>query len=446
MLTALTMLFAMGSIAQEDNYLILSNVNVIDVDNGAVSSGMSVLIQNSQIIRVSDQEIPAPAQNIQYVDGQGGYLIPGLWDVHVHLSYTQESALPALIANGVTYVRDMGSKLEDIEALRGQIKNGELAGPEILRAGPILNDQKFNDYQLQVTNEAEARTAVRTLHKVGVDFIKLHRRTSREAYFGIVDEAGRLGIPFAGHIPMSVSPLEASNAGQATIEHTETLFEGTFMTAEAANDLVGAISRWRESDATSLFQAFVKNNTAFAPTLIVWQELVDALEAEKTDPRQRYISAESKQVAADMLQQLGENKNAFLAQRKPIIREFQRVVNLASQTGVSIIAGTDLASGFVYPGYSLHDELLMLVEAGLTPLQALQAGTRNPSNLFPELSAGAIESGKRADLVLLEANPLEAIENIKRIRGVVARGSYFDKQQLDKLLEDSARFASQSSY
>ena len=163
--------------------------------------------------------------------------------------------------------------------------------------------------------------AVRTLHKVGVDFIKLHRRTSREAYFAIADESKRLGLPFVGHIPMTVSPLEASNAGQTTIEHTETLFEGTFMNTEAANDLVGAISRWREVSAASLFQTFVKNGTAFSPTLVVWQEVVDALEAEETDPRQRYISNQAKDVAADILEQLGENREAFLTERKQIIRE-----------------------------------------------------------------------------------------------------------------------------
>ena len=366
------------------------------------------------------------------IDGSGGYLIPGLWDVHVHLSYQRESALLALVANGVTTVRDTGSILSEIEAWRGQIASGELTGPEILRAGPILNAREYNEYQLGVANGVEARTAVRTLHKVGVDFIKLHRRTSREAYFAIADEANKLNIPFAGHIPMTVTPLEASNAGQATIEHSETLFEGTFM-ATVSEDLATEIARWRISDAEPLFQAFVENGTAFSPTLVVWQELIDALEASETDPRQQYVPQTARDVGEEILQQIGEDATAFVAERKRILRESAQVVGLANSLGVPILAGTDLAAGFVYPGFSLHNELIMLVEAGLTPHEALQAATINPANLFPALQAGTIAAGKRADLILLDANPLLDIRNTHKIRNVILRGKVLSNTDLDNL-------------
>ena len=148
--------------------------------------------------------------------------------MHVHLSYARSSALPALVANGVTAVRDMGSDLSEIDRWRSQIATNTLVGPSIVRAGPMLNGMEFNPYQLAVGGDVEARAAVRTLRKVGVDFIKFHRRTSRDAYFGIAAEARMLGLPFAGHVPMTVSPSEASDAGQASLEHTKTLFEGTF--------------------------------------------------------------------------------------------------------------------------------------------------------------------------------------------------------------------------
>lgn len=150
----------------------------------------------------------------------------------------------------LTTARDVGSDLAEIDRWRAQIADNTLVGPTIVRAGPILNGQEFNRYQLLIANEVEARTAVRALRKVGVDFIKLHRRTSREAYFAIADEARKQGLTFIGHVPMTVTPGEASDAGQATIEHTETLFEGTFASQNSGQDLPAAIAKWRASDDT----------------------------------------------------------------------------------------------------------------------------------------------------------------------------------------------------
>jgi imidazolonepropionase-like amidohydrolase len=438
-----TLLMTMAAVGQETESVAVTSVNLIDVETGQIIPNTTVVIQGDQIVSVGNPANISPPESAEIVDGSGGFLIPGLWDVHVHLSYQRESALLALVANGVTYVRDTGSNLSEIEAWRGQIASGEIDGPEILRAGPILNDREFNIYQLRVANAAEARTAVRTLHKVGVDFIKLHRRTSREAYFAIADECRKLGLPFVGHIPMTVTPLEASNAGQATIEHSETLFEGTFM-ATVTGDLATAIERWRISDGEPLFQAFVENRTAFTPTLVVWQEVIDALESSEIDPRQQYVSQSARNVADEILRQMSDDADAFVAERKRLLDESAKVVGLANSLGVSILAGTDLAAGFVYPGFSLHDELVMLVEAGLTPLEALQAGTSNPAELFPALEAGTIGPGKRADLLLLDANPLEDIRNTKKIRAVILRGKVLSKTDLDNILARAATFAEEN--
>jgi imidazolonepropionase-like amidohydrolase len=432
-----TLLFTVITAGQESDVLVISSVNLIDVETGQVVPNSTVVIQGEQIVSIGDIADNSLLQSAQIIDGSGAYLIPGLWDVHVHLSYQRESAILALVANGITFVRDTGSILSEIEAWRGQIASGDLTGPEILRAGPILNDQEFNIYQLRVADEFEARTAVRTLHKVGVDFIKLHRRTTREAYFAIADEANKLDIPFVGHIPMTVTPLEASNAGQATIEHTETLFEGTFM-SDVTDDLATEIARWRETDAEPLFQTFVQNGTAFSPTLVVWQAVIDALEGSEIDPRQQYVSQFARNVADDILQQMSGDATAFVAERKRILDESAKVVGLANRLGVTILAGTDLAAGYVYPGFSLHDELVMLVKAGLTPLEALQAATINPANLFPALNAGSIHPGRRADLLLLDANPLEDIRNTRSIRQVILRGKIISSSDLDNLLIQAA--------
>ena len=168
--------------AQSRTSLVISGISLVDIVSGRVDADMTVNIEGNRIVRVgktADTRAPAGAH---VVDGRGQFLIPGLWDMHVHLSYARSSALPALVANGVTAVRDVGSDLAEIDRWRTQIADNTLLGPTIVRAGPMLNDMEFNRYQLAVADEAEARAAVRTLQKVGVDFIKLHRRTSRGAY------------------------------------------------------------------------------------------------------------------------------------------------------------------------------------------------------------------------------------------------------------------------
>src|SRR5207245_1786154 len=176
--------------------------------------------------RIAEIGNAAPPPDATVIDGRGKFLIPGLWDMHVHLSWTTSSALPVLVANGVTSVRDMGSSLEQIDDWRTRIVTGVMTGPRIYRVGPILNGQKFNAYQMVPGNPDETRGVARALKEVGVDFLKVHRRLPRESYLALLDEAKKLGISVVGHIPMTVSPEEASNAGPATIEHTDKLFAG----------------------------------------------------------------------------------------------------------------------------------------------------------------------------------------------------------------------------
>jgi len=281
--------------------LAITHVAVIDTNAGTAKPDMTVVVRDGRIVGVELSTATNAPSGAAIVDGRGKFLIPGLWDMHVHLSYARASALPVLVANGVTDVRDMGSDLAEIDRWRAQIADNTLVGPTIIRAGPMLNGKEFNRYQLEVANDAEARTAVRTLQKVGVDFIKLHRRTSREAYFAIADEAKKIGLPFTGHVPMTVSPGEASDAGQASIEHTETLFEGTFATDHAGKDQAGEIARWRTTEANALFEKFVQNGTFVDPTLIAQEYVVRLLETGKPDPRARYIAASARQEADKML-------------------------------------------------------------------------------------------------------------------------------------------------
>lgn len=418
----------------------ITQVGVVDPAAGAVALDMTVVIQDGRIVSVGKSTAPPGAE---IVDGRSRFLIPGLWDMHVHLSYARASALPVFVANGVTGVRDIGSDLGEIDRWRVQIDSDTLVGPVIVRAGPMLNGMEFNRYQLAVADAVEGRAAVRALHKVGVDFIKLHRRTSREAYFGIAQEARALELPFTGHVPMTVTPAQASDAGQTTIEHTETLFEGTFAAERAGRNQAEEIAKWRASEGNALFARFVRNGTLVDPTLIAQEYLIRLLETAQPDPRAAYIAASARQEGDKTLAAVRPAADKVLLERRPLVRELRAVTALMSRAGVSLLTGTD--TSFLHPpGFALHDELETLVESGVSTADALRAATVNPARVMPALETGHIAPGKRADLVLLDANPLDDIRNIRRIHAVVVRGRFLNRQDLDRLLQEAISLAGQN--
>ncbi|HYC89785.1 MAG TPA: amidohydrolase family protein [Thermoanaerobaculia bacterium] len=406
--------------------LAIRNVTVLDGKGGQPLREVNVLIRDGRIVSVDRTAVPAGAT---VVDGRGKFLIPGLWDMHVHLSWTTASALPVLLANGVTSVRDLGSALPELDAWRTRIEDGTLAGPRIERVGPILNGQSFNKYQLVTGNPDQTRGVARALKFAGVDALKTHRRMERESYFALVDEGKKLGLPVVGHIPMTVMPAEASSAGQQTIEHVATLFEGTFHQL-VTGSLGDAIRAWRGKGAAELFATFVKNGTVFDPTLVAYHRVL-----HPGDPAElRYVAASLRKEFAERKpltpEQLAEWKNAY--------DEYGAVVKMAADAGVTIVTGSDIAAERV-PGFTLHDELELLVAAGLTPLQALRAATVNSAAVANEVAA--IEPGTRADLVLLDADPLADIRNTRKIHAVIARGKLYPRADLDRLLAEGEALA-----
>lgn len=443
-LTALLLLQPLAAHAQErplPTPLAITHVTIIDIEGGSAKPDMTVIIRDGRISRVERAGAALP-DGVQEADGRGRFLIPGLWDMHVHLSWTTLSGLPVLVANGVTGVRDLGSDLGEIDQWRTMIRTGLLVGPRIFRAGPILNGQSFNRYQLVTANADQARGIVRALKQVGVDFIKVHRRVPRDTYFAIIDEAKRQGLTVVGHVPMTVRPEEASDAGQL-IEHVETLFEGTFATGLGPGELPDAIQRFRAQAADTLFARFVRNHTSVTPTLSGWRYLIEHPDTTSffADPRTRYVAHSLKEAAR-------RAPPPFSTQQLPELRrtyaEYAAVVGQMNRSGVMLLAGTDLAGPRI-PGFTLHDELVALVDAGLTPLQALRAATLNPANILrSESDFGSVTPGKLADLVLLDANPLEDIHNTQRIAAVVVGGKLFSRGDLDGLLRAGEEMASRN--
>jgi imidazolonepropionase-like amidohydrolase len=430
--------------------LSIVNVTVIDVKGGPPLQHRTVVVRNGKIdeIRYST-EFKGKPPGLQ-VNGTGKFLIPGLWDMHVHMAFGdwfprgKEITLPLFIGNGITGVRDMGGELEVLQQWRKEISAGTLIGPRIVMSGPMLDGpQPRFPSSIAVNSPEDGRRAVDDLKNRGADFVKLQSLIPREAVFAIADEARKQGVTFVGHVPDSVRASEMSDAGQKSFEHLIGIFEG----ASPLEDefLKGPkspgkfLSTYDADRAAKLFALLAKNQTWQCPTL-VWERggnLIELTDFSK-DPRAKYVPAYWKEVTWKRF--TGQIEHEFntddLATRRRFVEKELQVVKAMHDAGIPFLAGTDTPPGvYIFPGFSLHEELQRFVAAGFTPVEALQTATINPAKfLGRESELGTIEKGKLADLLLLEANPLEDVRNTQKIAGVVANGRYFSRADLDKML------------
>jgi imidazolonepropionase-like amidohydrolase len=441
---------ALSDTAQEP-VLAITHVSLIDATGSPVQTDMTVIVEGKRISQVGKSDATPVPKTARVVDGHGKYLIPGLWDMHVHEIFgawipADEKITPVLfVANGVTGVRDMGGDLEALKKWRARIAEGTLLGPRMIISGPMLDGPipQFPS-SAPVKDGAEGRRIVDELQKNGADFIKIQSLVPREGYFAAADEAKKVGIVFAGHVPDKVRATEASNAGQKSIEHLTGVFEGCstvedeLMAAPRGPGRSKFLSTYDPARAKALIALFVKNQTWQVPTLY-WERgewLIEQTSAGP-DPLVKYAPAAWRERAWPMFT-TGIEKDWStdpFADRKKFFQAELKMVGEMNKAGVPILAGTDTAAGVrVYPGFSLHEELELLVQAGLTPMEALQAATRNAGKYLGLADTGTIEKGKRADMVLLDANPLMEIKNTRKIQSVVLAGRYFSRTDLDHLL------------
>lgn len=433
--------------------MVIEHVTVVNVKTGEELPGQTVRIQGSRILSVS------PAQNNAEipgaVDAHGGYLIPGLWDMHIHIHDTEE--LPLYIANGVTGVRLMAGDRKTA-ALRADLSR-VTPSPEIDLASAIVDGSSpMWPGSIVVKRADDARKAVDEIKAGGADFIKVYDGIPRDAYFALADEAKRQHIEFEGHVPFAVTAQEASAAGQRSIEHLtgialacssdqESLMVAMQRAMYFRDRLMLQAAGYRTVDpkkCSTLLAEFRANNTWQVPTLTVlrmWGRLDDR--KVTTDPRLAYIDRQSKDGWWDrtLPQQRRWNSEMFQMARG-IFAVDQQVVRNMDRSGVPLMAGTDAMNPYCFPGFSLHDELALLVDSGLTPLAALQAATLNPARFLGRTSElGTVEPGKIANLVLLRADPLANIHNTTQIEAVWLRGQYFDRNALDGLLQHARQAA-----
>jgi len=443
--------------APQSTPLVILHVTVIDATGAGAAPDQTVVIKGDRISALgkTGEIVVPPDANV--IDASGKFLIPGLWDMHVHAlrDLRAKQFFPLLVANGVTGIRDMGSppgQLEAIKRLREQVEEGSVLGPRIVAAGPLVDgpNPMFPDLSIAVSNEIEARQAVRDLQSSGADFIKVYSLLKRDSYFTLADEAKQLDIPFAGHVPESVSAFEASDAGQRSIEHLSGVrLACSTSEAELRQELDEARARsdasllyralrhvYAKSKATystekaqALFARFVANDTWQVPTLVVARFVAQV----NSDPGEK-TGLQSNQMTKISTYYNELTEDEFESVSTSAQNAFDLVVSM-KRAGVKFMAGTDAPNPFVIPGSSLDDELELLVQAGFTPLEALQCATRNPAEYLGMVGLlGTVDQGKIADLVLLDANPLEDIRNTRKISAVVVNGKILLRPQLDEML------------
>jgi imidazolonepropionase-like amidohydrolase len=433
------------------NSLYINDVTVIDATGAPPQPHRTVVVRGGRIEMITSAS-PAANNTVPgtHVDGKGKFLIPGLWDMHVHMVFGdwfprgKEVTLPLFIANGITGVRDMGGELEVLQQWRKEISAGTLIGPRMVISGPMLDGpQPRFPSSIAIKTPEDGRHAVDDLKRRGADFIKLQSLIPREAVFAIADEARKQGITFVGHVPDAVRASEASNAGQKSFEHLIGIFEGSSpLEDEFLKGPKGPgkfLATYDPARAAALFALLAKNQTWQCPTL-VWERggnLIDETDFAH-DARAKYVPAYWKDVTWKRFtdQILHEFNTDDLATRKRFVEKELEVVNAMHRAGIPFLAGTDTPPGvYIFPGFSLHEELRRFVAAGFTPMEALQTATLNPAKfLGMEDKLGTIEKGKLADLVLLDANPLDDIRNTEKIAAVIVNGRYLSRVELDKML------------
>ncbi|MCI0351405.1 MAG: amidohydrolase family protein [Acidobacteriales bacterium] len=447
----------------------LVHVSVIDVVKGTIVPDQTVLISGERIVRIGNSGKGKVPTGYTAIDASGRYLLPGLWDMHVHLAglsadpaWSKQLLVPLLVAHGITGVRDMGGDLAVLKSWRAEIRAGVYLGPEIVAAGLMLNDQAFDPNVRVIASPSDVEASIAAIKKQGADFVKVMSGLSAESFDAIVKSAKKHHLPLAGHVPPSVSLQQASASRMRTVEH---ILYGGFLLAASDDEpklrdrLAAAFQTGRILDigrvlddaertynpqrASAMWQELKKNGTAVVPTLVSVQTLATMDRVLEPGPYSQYlpqylVAAWSKQKA-----QARASTDRLGWYKKELSREL-KIVGELQRAGVLLLAGSDALDPYDLPGESLHRELELMVQAGLTPNEALQTSTLNPAIVLGRLNdLGTVSPGKFADLVMLDDNPLDEITNTRKISGVFLRGKFLSRSQLDSMLETVRRRAAE---
>jgi imidazolonepropionase-like amidohydrolase len=458
LLILLTAFTSFGQAASLDsNTTIFVGVNVIPMDKERVMRNQTVIVRDGVIAEIGDAKKVKVPKGAQRIDGAGKFLIPGLTDMHVHLftddefpDALAEDELKIMVANGVTTIRLMTGTPEQL-VLREKSRRGEILGPTIYAASPQFIGKKSSNAYV-VTNEREARDSVRQAKRDGYDYLKVTTNLKPEVYEAIVDEARKENIRVVGHADSrSIGLKRALKAGQQ-IEHLDSYLEALLPDNLLAQGSVSDIyiyypKSWEsldyidESKIPAIAKATVESNPFSTPTLTLFKYTFGIGRTEESIKAQPDIRFYPQKVIDFWL---GVNKRYWATAASPERRAKyvalrNKITKAIYDAGGKIMAGSDTPEWLMLYGFTLHAEMKNLAEAGLSNYAALEAATKNPAEFFGTINkTGTIEKGKRADLVLLDANPLENISNTERRAGVMLKGTYYTQTELNKWLDEIA--------
>jgi imidazolonepropionase-like amidohydrolase len=448
----------------------IRGATVVDVRDGSLARDRTVLVEGNRITAVGPvAEVAVPA-GAEVVEASGGFVVPCLWDMHVHAT-NQGDVQPFLtlfIATGITGFREPWGSLAVADTARAEIAARRVAGPprQVVAGALIDGPARIWPGSLITLTPEEGRRAADSLHAAGAPFLKLYESLLPETYFAIAERARALGIPIAGHVSAAVAASDASDAGLRSIEHLSGVLAGCSTEEDAilADNLLAtqaalgggggppdpvaraavtrhALATQDDARCRALMERFARNGTWQVPTLVATRGYAQMRElAAAGDPRLRYVPREAEGFWTPSTNPFTSRfPEEIWATVQAQYRRMEALVRMMVAAGVPILAGSDTPNPWVFPGFGLHDELELLVEAGLTPLQALQAATLNPARFLGRADElGTVTIGKLADLLVLEGNPLEDISHTRGIRAVIADGRLYRRGELDRMLEELA--------
>lgn len=452
---------------------IIDNVNIIDVETGNIAYNQYVLIEKSRITKIDSTKINV-SEKVLIIDGTSKYLIPGLWDMHTHSNQHSEWLHhPLYVANGVTSVRDMSGQLNEKDSYwvgskermqwNKDLENNKRVTPRyVLQSSYQMDGEKAipedapDFFKLQ--NSLQVDSLLQFYKKENVDFIKVYQQLPKETYKVLAEKAAGYGIHLAGHKPMFLSLEEAIIWGQRSFEHGRIFMYECFPGADSLKNP----TNWKQYFSKSKLKIVQQFDTVQAKELMrlmnqksaYWTPTLQTLKFEANAHKDSFTNNENLKYVTKVRKQLwwkydtDHNKEKNLGSEGNSVSEqffeaSKKQVAMANKLGVPIMAGTDVTDSYVFAGFSLHDELYELTRSGLSNLEALQSATIIPAKFSNiEEDYGSVEIGKKADLVLLNKNPLENIKNSQNIDGVLLSGVYYDVEKLTELKEFTETAAS----
>lgn len=479
---AFALIVALFAASARADDVALNHVTVVDVVKGRLFRNQVVRVSGDRIVEVAPAARARIPDATRVVDAKGKFLIPGLWDMHTHLlggipPGCPELTFPLTVAHGVTGVREVGSYLDYVFAWREEVESGRMVGPRIVGTDRLIDGVApvYPGIATVARTPDNAKLTVNIMSRRGADFVKVYENLSRDAFFALVDQAKKDGLPVVAHVPLSVLAGEASDAGVRSFEHlrniefacsreADTLLAERIAALEVGVGRIGselrteihsaqrtrALDTYDPERCTALLRKFAANGTWQTPTLFL-----NIREVRRPDLREDMRETLRWVPAPNRADWEGWMKKRVSGMKKPdevaAIRRFAdwqiQLVRRMNEEHVGLLAGTDVSTHWTVPGFAIHDELATLVEAGLTPLESLRTATLNPARYFEKSDvSGAVAPGMVADLVLLDGNPLADIRNTRRISAVVANGRYLDRAALDAMLANVAKLASSGEH